>query len=310
MSQVAVAPSQQLRGILLSNGLEEDRAMLIAEKFNEFLLQGNEWAERAQTISVTSCEQVVEMKQAREGRLFLKQRRVSIENLRKDLKDRSLKEGRAIDMIAKHLTGLIEPTERYLEEQERFPIREQARLRRVLLDERYSKLGDYDADDVNENVLAIMSEHEFAVFLDAARVKHEAGRAERQRQREEKEEEGRRQTLYAAERERLRRENEALNKEVERAQNDFNNERQQRQRLQSEIQAEHQRQLQLQDDEREQQRQDSLASDRDKALKFATSIAKLHIPDVQNDEAQAMIAHAHSLLIEAQAYLEKHANKL
>lgn len=173
MSEVAVTPSQQLRVILTNNGLEEERAVLIADKFNEFFLQGNEWAETAKTLNVTSLDQVSEMKQARQGRLFLKQRRVGIEKLRKELKERSLKEGRAIDMIAGHLTSLVEPTERYLEQQETFPLREKARLRRELIDSRRERLRAFEADDTNDTFLATQTESEFVNYLDTCRDLYE-----------------------------------------------------------------------------------------------------------------------------------------
>jgi len=303
MSETAVAPSQQLRVILTSNGLEEERAVLIAEKFNDFFLQGNEWAERAKGISVTSSEQVIEMKQAREGRLFLKQRRVGIENLRKDLKERSLKEGRAIDMIAKHLTSLIEPTEKYLEEQERFPIREMARLRREMLDSRLERLKAFDSERINENTLSLMSEQEFVDYLDTCRQLFEGAQQDK-RERETQ------QQREAQEREQLRKqvaEQVELLKIAEKDKQELRDTAKVNE-LDAQKYWEHKRNEQR--EEEEQQRQDSLATDRDKALRFATAIAKLHIPEVENDDAQTMIAHAHSLLIQAQAYLERHANKL
>ena len=49
---------------------------------------------------------------AREGRLFLAQKRIDVEKARKALKEQSLRKGQAIDAIAKFLTSLIEPTEK------------------------------------------------------------------------------------------------------------------------------------------------------------------------------------------------------
>jgi len=104
----------------LVEGLSESKAAELLDDFGGFFELAEEWKSKAKTIVVTSAIQLSDMKRAREGRLFLRDRRVDVERKRKELKVEYLEAGRAIDRIAKTLTGLIEPIEDYLEKQEKF----------------------------------------------------------------------------------------------------------------------------------------------------------------------------------------------
>lgn len=106
--------------IVETSGLEKTKADYILQKFQDYFKIASEWEAKAKMLAVTSETQTTEMKMAREGRLFLKQKRVDIEKARKELKEQSLREGKTIDGIANVLKGLIEPTEEYLEQQEKF----------------------------------------------------------------------------------------------------------------------------------------------------------------------------------------------
>jgi hypothetical protein len=124
-----VRENNQLVQIVSTSGLEKNKADYILEKFQGYFAIAAEWENRAKTLVVTSPEQTTLMKMAREGRLLLKSKRVDIEKARKELKEQSLREGKAIDGIANVLKALIEPTEEYLERQERFvEIQEEERL--------------------------------------------------------------------------------------------------------------------------------------------------------------------------------------
>ncbi len=71
----------------------------------------------AKTLVVTNEIQTVIMKL---GRLHLPEKRLAIERTRKELKEQSLREGKAIDGIANVLQALIIPIEEYLGQQENF----------------------------------------------------------------------------------------------------------------------------------------------------------------------------------------------
>ena len=110
----------QLEVIVRESGLEQTKASYILEKFQEYFKVADEWAIKAKTIVVTHEVQTVDMKMARVGRLALREKRISIEKTRKELKEQSLREGKAIDGIANVLKALIVPIEEYLDQQEHF----------------------------------------------------------------------------------------------------------------------------------------------------------------------------------------------
>ncbi len=220
--------------IVNESGLDKQKQDYILEKFQDAIALSETWAAKAKEIVVTDESQVALMKQAREGRLLLKDKRVEIEKTRKQLKDASLKEGRAIDDVAKALTGLIEPTERYLDEQEKFAERKEAERKkqeeerqRQLNLERINILVPY-VDDVrlNEfaamNSLGAMSDSQFEAMLTGYKVAFQkkvadAQKAEEERIAKEKQE--------AEEREAQKQENERLKKEADEREKQFAAER-------------------------------------------------------------------------------------
>lgn len=111
---------QSLELVVRENGLDKSKADFLLEKFQDAFRLASDWELKAKMLTVTRDDQVAEMKMAREGRLFLKQKRIDIEKTRKEMKEQSLREGKAIDGIANILKALIEPIESFLEKQEKF----------------------------------------------------------------------------------------------------------------------------------------------------------------------------------------------
>jgi fused signal recognition particle receptor len=125
----------QLATIVKESGLEETKAQFILTKFQNFFELAAEWEKKAKSIVVTNELQTAEMDMARVGRLFLREKRISVEKVRKELKEQALREGKAIDGIANVLKALIEPIEEHLEKQERFvEIREEAKREAIRLE--------------------------------------------------------------------------------------------------------------------------------------------------------------------------------
>ena len=110
----------QLSVIVKESGLEKTKAQVLLDNFSTYFQIAGEWEKKAKTIVVTDASQEAEMKMARVGRLFLRQKRIAIEHTRKELKEQSLRESKAIDGIANVLKALIIPVEEYLEKQERY----------------------------------------------------------------------------------------------------------------------------------------------------------------------------------------------
>ncbi len=118
----------QLQIIVKESGLEPTKAKFILEKFQDYFEVASEWEKKAKALVVTNESQVAEMEMARTGRLFLREKRIAVETARKNLKEQSLREGKAIDGIANVLKALIVPIEEYLEKQEKFvEIREETK---------------------------------------------------------------------------------------------------------------------------------------------------------------------------------------
>lgn len=110
----------QLQTIVRESGLEPTKARTILTLFQDYFTIADEWALRAKDIVVTDGSQVAQIEAAREGRLFLRDKRIAIEKARKELKEQALREGKAIDGIANVLKALIVPIEEYLKTQENF----------------------------------------------------------------------------------------------------------------------------------------------------------------------------------------------
>lgn len=106
--------------IVKESGLETTKANYILEQFKDYFNIAAEWETKAKSIVVIDESQVVDMQMARTGRLFLRDKRIAVEKSRKALKEQALREGKAIDGIANVLKALIEPIEKYLDDQEHF----------------------------------------------------------------------------------------------------------------------------------------------------------------------------------------------
>jgi len=109
-----------LMEIVETSSLDEQDRDVIISNFSDYEDVTADWAIKSKSIKVTDASQTAEMKMAREGRLFLREKRIAIEKTRKSMKEQSLRKGQAIDAIARYLTSLIKPIEDYLKEQEDF----------------------------------------------------------------------------------------------------------------------------------------------------------------------------------------------
>mgnify|MGYP000726939933 FL=1 len=204
MNQIAITipNAEALPTSMLSN---------IREGFQSAFEQAEAWREKALAVKVTSLADKEAMKQAREMRLALKNIRVEAEKKRKALKEDALVMGRAIDGVNNLLLAAIQPLERHLEEQEKFAERlaEQERQRRLA--ERTEALQSYLEAGQAVPALDAMTDDQFAKYLDDTKLLH-AAKIEAAKKVEA--ERIAREQAEAAERERLRIENERLRAEA------------------------------------------------------------------------------------------------
>lgn len=212
----------QLITLINENGLDKTKSQVLLDNFSGYFELASDWERKANALVITSVEQTAEMKMAREGRLFLKQKRIAVESTRKQLKEASLREGQTIDAIAKILKNLIEPIEKDLEEKEKYAERiEQQRIEtlrdsRTLELEPLSEFVPYGID------FGTMKDEDYTKLLSGAKLQQQAKeeaerKAEQERIAKEKADE--------EERQRIRLENERLKKEAEKKERELEKER-------------------------------------------------------------------------------------
>lgn len=130
-------------------GLElqgQTRPISLQELFQPYGVELAELEAKANAIVVTDATQVSLMKEAREVRLAIAKKRCSVETLRKELKEDSLKRGQTIDGIAKTIKDKMSELEEKLKEQEEFAIRAEAQMKAKRETERLAIVRQYDAD--------------------------------------------------------------------------------------------------------------------------------------------------------------------
>lgn len=204
--------STDLVRIVKESGLEQTKADYILQKFTNFFEIAADWERKSRAIVVTDISQVAEMKMAREGRLFLKQKRVEVENTRKELKEQSLREGKAIDGISNVLKSLIIPTEEYLEQQEKFAEIQEANRRAILKQTRVEELSQYEWQDTGLFDLGTLPDSLYDSLLMQAKKAYNDRIAEAQRIEDER---IAKEKADREERERIKAENERLQREAE-----------------------------------------------------------------------------------------------
>ncbi len=82
--------------MIKESGLEQTKAQVLLDKFTGYFQIASDWEKKAKAITVTDAGQKAEMQMARTGRLFLREKRIQIDRTRKELKEQSLREGKAI----------------------------------------------------------------------------------------------------------------------------------------------------------------------------------------------------------------------
>ena len=201
----------ELAIITESAGLETTQAQTLLDSFSNLFKEAKGWEDKAKTINVTDISQTEQMKQAREARIALKGIRVNAENKRKELKEKSLREGKAIDGIANVIKALVVPIEEHLEKQEKFAETVEAERKMKMVKDRILKLSEY-VQDVTFYNLKEMSDESFEKLLANAKKA-----VEDKKLADKKVEEDRiaRIKAEAEEQARIKAENEKLRKEAD-----------------------------------------------------------------------------------------------
>jgi hypothetical protein len=286
--------------------------MEIQGHFLEFERKASSWMKKAKTIKVTDATQQKEMEQAREARLELKKIRIAIDGKHRELKEESLRTGQTLDKIKRTLTGLIEPIEDYLLEQEKFVETQEIKRKEELFKTRIASLLPFIPEhEAKAFPLGSMSEEAFGNMLNGYKLQFEHNEREAARQKRLREEQ---QLRDEAERKHLAAENEKLRKEKEQQESKLKKEREERQKLEREAEA---KRLAEENDRKEEQarkRKAARAPDREKLLVLASRIEEMEFSPVSgklvDGDAQKILDNALGLLVKTRNYITTNAEKL
>ena len=318
----------ELQLVIEQEKIAPTQAEFLIENFKNIFETAKEYEIKAREIKITDVSQVKEMQEARAIRIELKNLRVNADKKRKELKEESLRTGKAIQGIYNVVEALIVPMEKYLENQEKFAerIEEQKKKEKEL--ERQKQLSEFVEDTSLYNLLE-MSEAGFQELLKAsetaynARIKAEKD-AENARIKEEKERQ--------AENERIRKENEKLKKEQE--EKDALIKKQQKEKeelIRKQKEADEKRLIEekrKQDEEArikiaeamkkkeeeeriaKEKRDAELAPDKEKLAKVANDLMLFQYPELNDEKAKEILENVKELIKKVNLYIIKNINNL
>ena len=340
--QEVPAKSDALVRIVETSGLEKTKAQYILEKFQDYFQIAADWEAKAKILIVTSDNQVAEMKMAREGRLFLRSKRIDIEKARKELKEQSLREGKAIDGIANVLRALIEPIENHLEEQERFielrddRAKEERKAARIVeLQSIGLEPSLYDLKQMSEEIyqnlvlgqksaiqrrieaekqaeadrVAREKEQE-RIRLENDRLHKEAEKKEKEMVKERAKAEAEKQAM-AAKAKQAQLEAEARERKLKAEQElKLKKEREEREKVEAELrakaEAEKREKKRIEDEEKAAKR----APDKQKLVVLADVLDALELPVVKSAEAKKILEDVKGLIVKTSQYIRTQTEKL
>jgi uncharacterized secreted protein with C-terminal beta-propeller domain len=206
--------STELQTIVAESGLEASKAQVMLNTFQDYFKIAAEWEAKAKAIVVTDESQAAEMKMARAGRLFIRDKRIAIEKTRKELKEQSLRESKAIDGIANVLKALLAPIEEHLDKQEHF-VELREKQRKAEEAERLRIEAEKKAEEERLAKEAAEKAERERIAQENAKLKAEAEAREKALAEERAKVEAERKEREAAEVARRQAEDDALRKQAE-----------------------------------------------------------------------------------------------
>lgn len=208
-----IMPDQQkeLSAIVQQNALPQDQAISLQTSFAPLFKEASALIAQSRNIVVTDASQVAQIKLSREFRLLIRKVRISGEKTRKELKEASLRTGKAIDAFNTILVHMLGDEETRLEEQEKIVERAEQARKDALKASREAALKPYGTDTAFL-ALGEMPDATFAQLLENARAGHEAKLAAARKAEEDKIAAENARLKEAA---RIREENERLKREAD-----------------------------------------------------------------------------------------------
>ena len=296
----------QLRVIVKESGLDATKAEYILNQFQNYFELAAEWEKKAKTLVVTNESQRTEMQMAKTARLFLREKRIAVEDSRKRLKEQCLREGKAIDGIANVLKALIIPIEEYLDKQEKFVEHREAAKAEIIRIEVEKKMEEdrIAAEQAaiaeqarikaeNERLRKEAEEKEKA--LQAERAKVETERKEAERKAREAQEKLRKEAEEKAEK--ISKENDAkLAKEREEANEKIQEALDKIEKVKIELRQKKDAEEKAKREAEEKIEAQKNAGDREKLLFLAESIEAIKFPEIKDTKNYLCLEEVKSLL--------------
>jgi len=300
----------------------------LLNKFAAYFNEAKKLSEGAKEIVVTDESQTDLMLKARETRLTLKSLRTHVEAVRVELKEQSLREGRAIDGVSNLIKALIVPVEEHLEKQEKYAeIKELERVQKKY-EERIELLSPF-VDDISLYAIKDMSDVVFDNLLAGCKASFQAKKdaeakveADRIAKEKAKEEEDKK---IREENEKLKRDAEAQEKESARIAAEqeakLKKEREAREEAEAKLKAEKEAKDKKEADDKaaeeakkaadeEAKRKALLAPDKEKLIELAGTIDKITLPAVSSKEAGDVVNEVQTKLSELSNYLREKSKTL
>jgi len=210
----------QLTTVVEESGIEKSKGEIISNTLGKFFEKATEWNDTIEALQINDVSEVGKMKMAREGRLTLKNQRISckkiVDEKRQEVKAKMadyvledklwLKSFQMIEATYKNLETKLEEKEKYAErkERERLDVIERDRINQLIPFNEFCHIEALD--------LRGMDDESFERELAKAKKLFDLDKAERERIEKER---IAKEKAEAEERERIRKENERLKKEAE-----------------------------------------------------------------------------------------------
>ena len=204
--------------VINETGVELDTADMILKKFSEFFDQSEKLKKEGLLIQVTNISQKEQMKSAREIRLELKEIRVQADKIRKLLKEDSNRYGKAVQAAYNLIESECEPTEKYLELQEKFAEVQAAKEKAELKAAREKECQEFFEFMPTDMDLSNMPKESYEIFLSGLKSK-KTEKIETDRKAEETRLENERLAKEKAEQERIA--NEKIKADKEKAEKEL-----------------------------------------------------------------------------------------
>lgn len=301
--------TNKLVAVVQTAELDQNKTDQLMKTFGGFYREAKFVVDDFKALKVAGVDDTDTMQKAREARLELARIRVKANKTRKQLKEQSLREGRAIQGVYNIIEALIKPVEQHLLEQEQYAERIKAEEEARIEAQRHAKLSQYTDDaDLQSLHPNDLSNESFEKLLETYKFAFEAKKkaeAEAEKERQAKIEADRK------EQERIRKENERLKKEAEKREKSeakkraeeakkLEKERKAREAAEAKLKAEKEAREREEREareaaeakkkaEEEAKRQALLAPDRDKLFELQKQIAALEFPAVKTKEAQDVL---------------------